>query len=48
MEDTILFELRNFKIFDSFAVKENSARIIYYFFGVFFARPILMFFAIWG
>ena len=31
MEDTILFELRNFKIFDSFAVKENSARIIYYF-----------------
>ena len=37
MEDTILFELRNFKIFDSFAVKENSARIIYYF-AVFFAR----------
>ena len=31
MEDTILFELRNFKIFDSFAAKENSARIIYYF-----------------
>ena len=31
MEDTILLELRNFKIFGQFVVKENSARIIYYF-----------------
>ena len=46
MEDTILLELRNFKIFDSFVVKENSARVIYYFavffcttnFDVFFLR----------
>ena len=37
MEDTILFELRNFKIFDSFVVKENFCEnYLLFFFGVFF------------